>query len=95
MREAGIITVADPGMDRPILEAGTLQCCHCGAHWQIKPGSGNVRGFCFKCNGPVCGPNCAGKCRPAEQLLENIEAGRPDDYTPVRSAVKLWTPGDS
>jgi hypothetical protein len=93
-REAGIITVTDPGIDRFIQEVGTLQCCHCQAHWTLKPGSGNVRGFCFKCNGPVCGPKCAGKCVPAEQMLENMETGRSDDYMPIQSAVKLWVPGD-
>lgn len=92
MREAGTITICDPGSDKPILEASTLQCCHCGRHWVPRPGSGNTRGFCFKCNRPVCGPKCA-ECVPIEQLLENIEAGRPDEYTPTRAPVKLWLPG--
>lgn len=86
-----IISQLDGG---PVVEQPTMQCCHCGGHWVYRPGSGNIRGFCTRCNGPVCGPACAGKCRPVEQLLENIEAGRPDDFTPTMVNVpKLWLPG--
>jgi hypothetical protein len=42
-----------------------------------------TRGFCIPCNGPVCGPDCAGKCVPEEQMLENIEQGRALDFTPI------------
>lgn len=80
--EAGLITVSDPGADRPIAEAKTLQCAHCGGHWVPRPGSGRVRGWCQNCQGPVCGPGCAA-CVPEEQLLENIEAGRPLDFRPI------------
>lgn len=77
-----------------IIEADTLQCVHCACHWQVKPGSGKIRGFCMRCNGPICGPKCSKKCVPAEQQLENIETGKPLDFVPVRSAVpKLWIPG--
>ena len=75
-RQAGEITITDPGSDRPLVTAATVQCVHCGQHWRPMPGSGRVRGFCARCNGPVCGPSCA-ECIPAEQQLENIEAGRP------------------
>lgn len=81
-REAGRVEVIDPGADQPLLVVGTLQCCHCGGHWVPRPGSGTVRGFCQNCNGPVCGPGCAA-CVPAEQMLENIEKGRPLDFRPV------------
>lgn len=88
----GYVIVADPGSDKPIMEAKTLQCVHCGGHWIPRPGSGTVRGFCMNCNGPICGPGCAA-CIPTEQLLENIEAGRPLDFKPIRGNVpKLWTP---
>lgn len=92
-RVAGYSITTDPGSDRPIDEADYLQCAHCSAQWRIKPGSGNVRGFCGKCNGPVCGPKCAGICRPTEVLLENLEAGRPPDHVTTREPVKLWLPG--
>ncbi len=68
------------------IEANTLQCVHCGCHWQMKPGSGNVRGFCFKCNGPICGPKCV-KCVPIEQQLENIEKGNSQEHRPIIVSV--------
>lgn len=81
-REHGTATYYDPGSDRPILEVGTLSCCHCGGQWIPRPGSGVVRGFCQNCNGFVCGPGCAA-CVPVEQYLENMEKGRPDTFRPI------------
>ena len=81
-REHGRIIVCDPGSDKPILEVATLQCCHCGGHWFPQPGSGRVRGFCTRCMGPICGPGCA-ECVPEEQLLENLEKGRPANWRPI------------
>jgi hypothetical protein len=104
-REAGYITVSDPGADKPIFTAMTLQCVHCGGHWFPEPGSGKVRGLCYACNGPICGPGCA-KCVPTEVLLENYEKGRDLDYRPIvapafqvesdsplAAATSFWTPG--
>lgn len=88
MKESGRIIVSEPGVDRAIDEYGTAQCVHCGGHFPIKPGSGKIRGFCSNCNGPICGPACA-KCVPAEQEIENIEAGRPLDFRPTRVPV-IW-----
>ena len=82
----GHITVCDPGADKPIMVAGTLQCCHCAKHWVPQPGSGRVRGWCMNCNGPVCGPACA-KCVPIEQYLENVEKGRAEDFRPTQIFV--------
>lgn len=82
MRESGTIIVVDPGTDKPLLEVGTLQCCHCGGHWIPAPGSGRIRGFCQRCHGPVCGPGCA-ECVPVEQYLENVEQGRPEWFRPI------------
>lgn len=73
--EHGLIIINDPGADKPILEAKTLQCCHCGGHWVSQPGSGKVRGFCMNCNGPVCGPKCA-ECVPLEKWLDEVEGTR-------------------
>lgn len=82
MREAGLIIVTDPGRDRPISETPTLQCVHCGGHFTLQPGSGRIRGYCPRCRGPICGPGCA-ECVPVEQLLENIERGRPERFRPI------------
>jgi hypothetical protein len=78
--EHGVITITEP--DKPVIEAATLCCCHCGKHWVPQPGSGRIRGFCQNCCGPVCGPGCA-DCVPVEQYLENIEQGRPENYKPI------------
>lgn len=82
MREAGLIIVSDPSADRPLLEVATAQCCHCGGHFPIRPGSGRLRGYCTNCAGPVCGPGCA-ECVPTDQLLLNYEKGRPLNWRPI------------
>jgi hypothetical protein len=54
----------------------TLQCCHCGGHWDRVPGSGTLRGFCLKCNGVLCGKEaCMTECKPFEKWLEEVERG--------------------
>lgn len=82
MKERGTIILTDPGRDKPLAEIATAQCCHCGCHFPIQPGSGIERGFCTRCNGPVCGRGCA-ECVPAEQLLENLESGRDLSHRPI------------
>lgn len=52
-------------LDGRIIEHDTMQCVHCTGHWQYRPGSGTVRGFCQSCAGPTCGPSCLSKC-PSE-----------------------------
>ena len=52
--------------------ADTLQCVHCQAHFVVVKGSGKKRGFCTRCMGPTCSPQCH-ECRPAEQQLEEEE----------------------
>lgn len=85
LRPAGYTSITYP--EGKIIEADTLQCVHCGAHWEVKPGSGKLRGFCSRCNGPVCGPKCS-ECVPAEQQLENIESGITINHVPVVVPVK-------
>ena len=80
LRPKGHIFVTDP--DGNLVESDTLQCVHCGAHWQVQPGSGKIRGFCSRCNGPICGPKCL-DCVPREQQLQNIEQGQPKGYRPI------------
>ena len=92
MREKGIVTVVDPGVDKPLFEAGTLMCVHCGGHWIPQAGSGKTRGYCMNCAGPVCGPCCAA-CVPTEQYLENLEKGRPEDFRPIMVPVSFSAEG--
>lgn len=42
-----------------------------------------VRGVCGKCGGIFCSPECA-PCVHRDQKLENIEAGRDENYKPIR-----------
>ncbi len=88
MKYHGEVTVFDPDADKPILTSGTLQCVHCQKHWVPEPGSGRMRGFCQNCMGPICGPGCA-KCVHWEQMIENIEKGRPLDYKPIQASVLM------
>jgi len=81
---ASTIEITTP--DGHAIELDCVQCVHCGTHFPIAPGSGKIRGFCGRCNGPVCGPRCA-ECVPIEQWLENREQGRPDDHRPVRVSM--------
>ena len=93
LRPAGYAVITDP--EKKIVEEDTVQCVHCGMHWQVRPGSGNVRGFCGKCNGPICGARCL-ECVPIERGLENMEAGRLEKVGDGRVSVpvsKIWTPG--
>jgi hypothetical protein len=46
--------------------ADLLQCCHCQYTWRLQPGSGRLRGFCYRCMRVTCGkPECM-VCRPAD-----------------------------
>ncbi len=87
--EHGVLTVSDPGADRPLLESKTVQCCHCGGQFVPEPGSGKIRGFCFNCSGPICGSGCV-NCVPTEQMLENIEKGRELDFKPIIVPFNNW-----
>ena len=78
----------------------TLQCVHCGDHWFSVPGSGKIRGWCMRCNGPVCGKKCE-VCIPFEKQLEVREAGGnwgedlPNKPVSVPTpSKKLWLPDD-
>lgn len=56
-----------------VIECDTLQCVHCGRHWQHKVGD-KGRGFCFACQGPICGAKCQ-TCYPAAQQREDMVKG--------------------
>ena len=70
MREAGAILVDG------VQVASTLQCCHCGGHFQVVKGSGRERGFCLKCGSVTCGSPECDYCIPAEARLEIMEGNR-------------------
>ena len=60
--------------------AETIACVHCGAHIEIKVGSGRERGYCPGCRGLVCGhPNCW-ECVPEELMLQRLEAKGAQDW---------------
>jgi hypothetical protein len=63
-KPAGYIRIDVP--DGKPIEHDTLQCVHCEAHWVVQPGSGRRRGWCTKCNGPVCGQHNCWSCLPAD-----------------------------
>lgn len=87
--EHGTLHIIDPGSDKSQAVA-TTQCVHCGKHFEMKPGSGKMRGFCMRCNGYICGPECA-ECIPQEQMIENIEKGLPLNHKPIRTFIeKTW-----
>ncbi len=87
LRPHGVAEVTMPYGE--IATNDTCQCCHCGMHWDFKPGSGRIRGYCYGCAALTCGhPNCD-PCIPAEVRQENREAGRPE-LTP--RAPKIWVP---
>ena len=72
---AGSVTVTEDGA--VTFEGETLRCTHCQAQWILRPGSGIERGWCFRCQGPLCGKDaCAARCRHWERELEEIEGQR-------------------
>jgi hypothetical protein len=83
LRSGVLLTIPHDG--GPVVQSDTVQCCHCGATWVFAPGSGRRRGRCGPCGGLTCGPLCParGSCVPMEQMLDNWEHGRPDDFRPT------------
>lgn len=74
LRPHGTIVIDDPELGRK--EFDTLQCCHCGLHWHVVPGSGRRRGYCLKCNAVTCGGKACDGCYPLEKRLDDAERGR-------------------
>lgn len=96
MKEHGTAIYTAIEADR-VTEFRTLQCCHCGRHWMVIPGSGAKRGYCTRCGDVTCGPDCllANKCVPQDLMLSNLEAGRAIDHYPTQVNVpQLWHPGE-
>lgn len=53
--------------------ATLLQCPHCGAHFESRPGSGARRTWCIKCAAVTCGKHVCDVCIPLEAKFEHIE----------------------
>lgn len=86
LRPSGWLFVEWEGGERQEYE--TARCVHCSGHFPVVPGSGKIRGYCFNCAGPVCGPQCR-ECVPLEEHLLNFELGRPHGFRPVRAPVTI------
>ncbi len=59
-------------------ECDSLQCCHCGAHWRVEPGSGRVRGMCRNCMQVTCGAKKCDECMHFMKKIELYEEGKLD-----------------
>jgi hypothetical protein len=70
MHEHGYLIISSPA---GTLEADTLQCCHCNAHYVVRPGSGKRRGFCTLCSAVTCGAPACAPCVPFEKKLDEFE----------------------
>lgn len=68
----------------PTVQQDTVNCRHCGRVWVWMPGSGRVRGWCSRCNGFTCGAVQCDQCQPLEAYLEALEAGKPENWRPIR-----------
>ena len=67
------------------LERDILICRHCDYLWQVVPGSGRKRGWCTRCNGPLCAREiplgsgrrpCMESCTPMPLRIERMETLR-------------------
>ena len=81
-REDGTIIITPHDSDRTVM-VKTVQCRHCGRHWQWIKGSGKRRGYCTRCGGITCGSSKCDPCVPHEQQLENVEKGKMIGFRPV------------
>ncbi len=88
MKDCGHITIMDPGSDKPLEVVKTVRCVHCGGHFPFGPGHTKDRGWCYNCNGAICGAGCL-TCVPLEAQLEIMEGTR--NPTAV-SVGGIWIP---
>jgi|SRR5580698_6438756 hypothetical protein len=81
--------IETPREGGPTIQHDLMACVHCGYVWEPKPGSGKKRGFCYRCNGFVCGhAECLKKgCVPQERWLEAMERGIDPSQMPVIVSV--------
>lgn len=53
--------------------SSTLQCPHCGGHFESRPGSGKRRTYCLHCAAVTCGNPACDPCIPIEARLDHAE----------------------
>jgi hypothetical protein len=76
---AGTVIVTDQETGQATTH-GTHMCVHCGRHFIPDP---KISHWCGQCAGHVCHSDCTQACVPMEQMLENIEHGRPLGFRPA------------
>lgn len=80
-----IYRCADSGKEIAVF--GTIKCCHCGFHDDVRPGSGRRRFWCMSCNASTCGKPECDACVPWERAMEAAEAGIPVSQMPIKASV--------
>jgi len=80
---AGYGVAIDRETGKTVDEHDSMQCCHCGHHFRVRPGSGKTRGFCLLCGGVTCGAQGCydhwrndGRSNNFNQQLDDYEAGK-------------------
>ena len=69
-----------------------VRCVHCQRHEKWVVGSGKKHGWCKPCGGMTCGTKQCQVCVHWEQVLDNIESGRPRHYQPIRKIAPMAAP---
>ena len=86
--------VSDPTQSQLRQQGVTMQCCHCGKHWNFVPGSGRQRGFCYHCMQITCGPACPSLLSPYA-LRENLDCLPWEKWFDLQEAeTKPWQYGN-
>lgn len=80
------------GWHGEVEELDTLQCCHCGSHFPVRPGSGKHRGFCMACSSTTCGRPQCDPCVHFMRRIEAAEAGMGVERMPVKASVPADVP---
>lgn len=91
IQDDSVLITDDPDLPQAVHTPFT-QCVHCGRHVQYQPGSGRLRGWCWRCNGMFCGPDCE-KCVAKEQQLENMAQGKDATADHPIAVPVIWVPG--
>ncbi len=65
-----------------------IRCVHCSAHFVNLKLPGKERGWCMKCNGPVCPKKECDECYPFMEFLENVERGLPPGQRRISAAIR-------
>ena len=79
--------ISTPYAGGPITQQDTVCCQHCSYSSVWVTGSEKWWSICQRCGGLRCGRECCQKngCIPQEQEIENMEAGRPDNFRRIVS----------